>query len=141
MPATSGSIVTQPSDQGMVVILIVIFRFYSRRNPNPARLTHNTKIEIAWTLVPVVILIVIGSFSLPILFKQLEVPPPDLTIKATGNQWYWSLQLSGERRHLRQPDAAREDDLAAHGYPPETAPARHRHRRGGAGRTRSCTCW
>ena len=86
--------------------LIVIFRFNSRRNPTPARFTHNTRIEIAWTLVPVVILIVIGSFSLPILFKQLEVPTPDLTVKATGNQWYWTLRLPGERRHLRQPDAA-----------------------------------
>ena len=58
------------------LLLIVIFRFNRRRNPTPASWTHNTKVEIAWTLMPVVILIVIGSFSLPILFKQLEVPTP-----------------------------------------------------------------
>ena len=74
----------------VVLLAVVVLRFNKKRNPVPARFTHNTKIEIAWTLIPVVILILIGSFSLPILFKQLEVPPSDLTIKATGNQWYWS---------------------------------------------------
>ncbi len=73
-----------------VLLLIVIFRFNAKRNPTPAVWTHNTRIEVAWTLIPVVILIVMGAFSLPILFKQLDVPTPDLTVKATGNQWYWS---------------------------------------------------
>ena len=77
------------------------------RNPTPASFTHNTKIEIAWTLIPVLILIVIGSFSLPILFKQLEVPTPDLTIKATGNQWYWTYDYPDNDVQLRQPDADR----------------------------------
>ena len=76
----------------------MIVRFNSKRNPTPASFTHNTRIEIAWTLIPVVILIVIGSFSLPILFKQLNVPTPDLTVKATGNQWYWSYNYPVERR-------------------------------------------
>jgi cytochrome c oxidase subunit 2 len=78
----------------LVVILLatVILRFNRRKNPTPASFTHNTRIEIAWTVVPILILIVIGSFSLPILFNQLEVPEPDLTIKATGNQWFWSYE-------------------------------------------------
>jgi cytochrome c oxidase subunit II len=59
-------------------------------NDKPSAFTHNTKLEIAWTLVPILILIVIGSFSLPVLFKQLTIPEPDLTIKATGYQWYWN---------------------------------------------------
>lgn len=77
-----------------VVLLlgIVIFKFNAKANPTPARFTHNTKIEIAWTLGPVLVLILIGSFSLPILFKQLEIPDPDLTVKATGAQWYWSYE-------------------------------------------------
>ena len=63
----------------VALILTVILRFNSKRNPTPASFTHNTRIEIAWTLIPVVVLIIIGSFSLPILFKQLTVPTPDLT--------------------------------------------------------------
>ena len=88
------------------------------QNPDPARWTHNTRIEIAWTLVPVVILIVIGSFSLPVLFKQLEVPPADLTIKATGNQWYWSYYYPANELTFDSVMLPRED-LEAHGYPPE----------------------
>ena len=101
-----------------VLLLIVIFRFGHKRNPTPARFTHNTKIEIAWTLIPVVILILIGSFSLPILFKQLEVPTPDLTVKAIGNQWYWSYYYPENdfTYDSLMLDAA---DLEAHGYPPE----------------------
>jgi cytochrome c oxidase subunit 2 len=76
----------------VVLIAIIILRFNKRANPTPARFTHNTKIEVAWTVIPILILIVIGSFSLPILFKQLEIPEPDLTIKATGHQWYWNYE-------------------------------------------------
>ncbi len=74
------------------LIAVVVFRYNARSNPTPARFTHNTRVEIAWTLVPVLILILIGSFSLPILFKQLEIPDPQVTIKATGNQWYWNYE-------------------------------------------------
>jgi cytochrome c oxidase subunit II len=103
----------------VALMAIVIVRYNSRRNPNPASWTHNTRIEIAWTLVPVVILILIGSFSLPVLFKQLEVPPADLTIKATGNQWYWSYYYPANEvtfDSIMLP----EEELAAHGYPPDT---------------------
>ena len=70
----------------------VILRFNSRANPNPARFTHNSPLEIAWTVVPVIILMVIGAFSLPVLFKQQEIPEADLTIKVTGHQWYWQYE-------------------------------------------------
>ena len=102
----------------VVLLLICIFRFNSRANPVPGRFTHNTKLEIAWTLIPVVILIVIGSFSLPILFKQLEVPTPDVTVKATGNQWYWSYYYPSNDVSFDSLLLAPED-LAEHGYPPE----------------------
>ena len=100
------------------LILVVIVRFNSKRNPVPSTFTHNTKIEIAWTLIPVLILIVMGSFSLPILFKQLEVPKPDLTIRATGNQWYWSYLYPANDVNF---DALMlsEDELAEHGYDPQ----------------------
>jgi cytochrome c oxidase subunit II len=80
----------------MALLAIVILRFNSRANPTPAKFTHNTPLEIVWTLVPVLILVVLGSFSLPILFKQQEIPVADVTIKATGNQWYWSYEYPDE---------------------------------------------
>jgi cytochrome c oxidase subunit 2 len=102
----------------VALIAIVIFRYSSRSNPRPAMFTHNTRVEIAWTLIPVVILILIGSFSLPILFKQLEVPTPDLTIKATGNQWYWSYTYPENEVSFDSLLLGRED-LEAYGYTPD----------------------
>ncbi|MBC7142850.1 MAG: cytochrome c oxidase subunit II [Rhodobacteraceae bacterium] len=82
----------------LVVVLlgIVILRFNSRSNPAPAKFTHNTPLEIAWTLVPVLILVVLGSFSLPVLFKQQEIPAADVVLKVTGNQWFWSYEYPDE---------------------------------------------
>lgn len=98
-----------------VLLLYVIFRFNSRANPTPAKFTHNTPLEITWTLVPVVILVFIGSFSLPVLFEELEAPKPDITIKVTGNQWYWSYKYMdagfGYDSFLLP-----KDKLAAQGY-------------------------
>jgi cytochrome c oxidase subunit 2 len=100
------------------LLLYVIVRFNKRANPTPARFTHNTPIEIIWTLIPVLILVVLGAFSLPILFKQQEIPVADVTIKATGNQWFWSYEY---------PDLGvafdsfmlEKDKLAAAGYAPD----------------------
>jgi cytochrome c oxidase subunit 2 len=74
----------------LALLVIVVVRFNARANPTPSRTTHNTLIEVIWTLAPILILasIVIPSFRL--LFLQLDVPKPDLTIKATGKQWFWS---------------------------------------------------
>ena len=73
---------------GLLVIIIV--RFNARANPVPSRTTHNTPIEIIWTIVPVIILAVIAVPSFRLLFVELAVPPPDLTVKATGKQWFWT---------------------------------------------------
>jgi cytochrome c oxidase subunit 2 len=74
------------------LILWVAFRYNKKRNPTAASFTHHTPVEIAWTIVPILILVLIGAYSLPILFRQQEIPQADLTIKATGNQWYWSYE-------------------------------------------------
>jgi cytochrome c oxidase subunit 2 len=74
----------------MVLLLIVIFRFNAKRNPVPSKVTHNTLLEVAWTGIPVLILIIIAIPSFRLLYNQLEIPKPDLTIKAIGHQWYWS---------------------------------------------------
>ena len=74
----------------LALLLICIFRFNARANPTPSRTTHNTPIEVAWTIVPVIILVLIAIPSFRLLFTELDVPTPDLTVKATGKQWYWS---------------------------------------------------
>lgn len=102
-----------------LLLLICILRYNRRVNPVPARFTHNTPIEIAWTLVPVLILVVIGAFSLPILFRSQEMPNnPDLVIKAIGHQWYWSYEYPDDGVAF---DALmlEKDALAAAGYAPD----------------------
>lgn len=97
------------------LLLIVMVRFNRKSNPTPRTFTHNTPLEIVWTLVPILILVFIGTFSLPALFKQQEIPVADITIKATGNQWFWSYEY---------PDAGvafdafklEKDQLVAAGY-------------------------
>ena len=74
----------------LILLLIVIVRFNARSNPTPSRTTHNSLLEVAWTILPVVILVAIAIPSFRLLFVQLDVPKPDLTVKATGKQWYWS---------------------------------------------------
>ena len=74
----------------LALLAVVFVRFNARANPIPSRTTHNTLLEIAWTLVPVIILVAIAVPSFKLLFFQLTVPPADLTVKATGKQWYWS---------------------------------------------------
>ena len=78
------------------LILWVAIRYNRKRNPVAASFTHNTPVEILWTVAPIVILVLIGAYSLPILFRQQEIPQADLTIKATGNQWYWSYEYVDE---------------------------------------------
>jgi len=70
--------------------LIVMFRFNARANPVPSRTTHNTLVEVLWTVIPIVILLVIAVPSFKLLFLQLNLPAADMTVKATGKQWYWS---------------------------------------------------
>ncbi len=72
------------------LLLIVIFRFNERANPTPSQLTHHTGLEIAWTLIPVLILVAIAIPSFRLLDNQLIIPPTDMTVKVTGHQWYWS---------------------------------------------------
>tara|TARA_R110002094_G_scaffold160958_5_gene146209 strand:+ start:432 stop:1355 length:924 start_codon:yes stop_codon:yes gene_type:complete len=74
----------------------VIVRYNRKRNPVSATFTHHTPVEIAWTVGPILILVLIGAYSLPILFRQQEIPQADITIKAIGNQWYWSYEYVDE---------------------------------------------
>jgi len=74
------------------LLIYVMSRFNERRNPDPSRTTHNTTLEVAWTIVPVLILVAIAIPSFRLLFAQYDIPKPDLTITATGSQWYWTYE-------------------------------------------------
>jgi cytochrome c oxidase subunit II len=74
----------------LALLAIIVLRFNARSNPTPSRTTHNPVLEVMWTLVPVIILVFIAVPSFRLLFLQLDEPKPDLTVKATGKQWYWS---------------------------------------------------
>ena len=76
------------------LLAYVIVRYNQKANPNPSSFTHNSPLEIAWTVVPIVVLVFIGAFSLPVLFKQQEIPEGDIHIKVTGYQWYWGYEYT-----------------------------------------------
>ena len=72
------------------LLLICVFRFNEKANPVPSQTTHHTGLEVAWTIIPVLLLVIIAIPSFRLLTRQLEIPKADLTIKVTGKQWYWS---------------------------------------------------
>jgi cytochrome c oxidase subunit 2 len=87
-------IITAISIFVVALLAIVIVRYNRRANPEPASFTHNTPIEVLWTVGPILILLFIGSFSLPVLFKQQEIPQGEVNIKVTGYQWYWGYEYT-----------------------------------------------
>ncbi|MCV2888249.1 cytochrome c oxidase subunit II [Ruegeria aquimaris] len=98
---------------GLLVWCIV--RFNSRANPTPAKFSHYTPVEILWTVGPILILVFIGAFSLPVLFKNQEIPNADIHIKVTGYQWYWGYEYTDEGFGFES-FKLEKDALAEHGY-------------------------
>ncbi len=101
----------------MLLLLYVMYRFNERANPTPSRSTHNTLLEVAWTVIPILVLVIIAIPSFRLLHLQYSYPKADLTLKATGYQWYWvhsypELGFSFETRILD--DASRQDLIAQH---------------------------
>ncbi|MEN5083624.1 cytochrome c oxidase subunit II [Bosea sp. TWI1241] len=76
----------------LALLVYVAWRFSERRNPVPSKTTHHALLEVAWTIVPVLILVVVAIPSFRLLKLQLEVPKSDITVKVTGKQWYWSYE-------------------------------------------------
>ena len=97
------------------LLAVVIVRYNRKANPVPGTFTHNSPIEVAWTVVPIVILIFIGAFSLPILFKQQEIPVGDINIKVTGYQWYWGYEYTDHEFGFESFMLSR-DQLEEYGY-------------------------
>jgi cytochrome c oxidase subunit 2 len=74
------------------LLLVIILRFNSTANPVPSKITHNTLIEVVWTVVPIIILVAIAVPSFRLLYQQRLLPAADMTVKITGNKWYWSYE-------------------------------------------------
>ena len=72
------------------LLAYVCWNFRKEKNPTPSRFTHNTTVEIAWTAAPVLILMFIAIYSFRLLYAYHDMPKPDMTVKVTGNQWYWN---------------------------------------------------
>ncbi|MCC4244099.1 cytochrome c oxidase subunit II [Stappia indica] len=80
----------------LALLVWCIMRFNSKANPTPSRTSHNTFIEVVWTLVPILVLVMISIPSFRLLYKQIEIPEYDMTIKVTGYQWYWGYEYTDE---------------------------------------------
>src|ERR1043165_5254225 len=102
----------------LALLLTVILKFNARANPAPSRTTHNTLLEVLWTVIPVMILVVIAVPSFRILFVQLNIPPSDLTIKATGNQWNWTYTYPDEKIEFTSIMLTDEDRAKLNPAPP-----------------------
>ena len=106
-----------------------IVKFNRKANPDPSKTTHNTMIEVVWTVVPILILVVIAIPSFRLLYEQLEIPEADMTVKVTGYQWYWGYEYTDEAHGdvsfdslLLTDDSAKADKAAAQGLTPAELP-------------------
>jgi len=101
----------------LALLLWVIVRYNKRSNPTPARWSHNTVIEIVWTVVPVLILMFIAVFSFRLLYAYHDMPKPDLTVKVTGNQWNWTYEYPDQGVGEYVSNMLPEDEAKAAGRP------------------------
>ncbi len=99
------------------LLLWIIIRYNKRANPTPAKWSHNTPLEIVWTLVPVLILVVIAVFSFKLLFEYHDMPKPYMTVKATGYQWYWGYEYPDQKIPEFVSNILPEDKAKAAGVP------------------------
>ncbi|MEQ1669463.1 MAG: cytochrome c oxidase subunit II [Hyphomicrobium sp.] len=97
----------------LLLMLYVMYRFSEKNNPTPSRTTHNVMLEVAWTIIPILILVGISIPSFRLLFEQYSFPKPDLTIKATGNAWYWDHEYLDQKVTITSTVVSDEDVLKA----------------------------
>ena len=115
-------IILMPVITGITLLVLgllvwVVIRYNKKSNPVPAKWSHNTFIEIVWTVLPVLILVGISLFSFRLLFAYHDMPTPDLTVKATGNQWNWSYEYPDQGVPEYVSSMIPEDEIAARGMP------------------------
>ena len=99
----------------LALLIWVMVRYNKRSNPVPAKFSHNTTIEVIWTLVPVLILMVIAIFSFKLLFAYHDMPKPALTVKAIGYQWYWGYEYPDQEIAEITSTMLSEEEVAAKG--------------------------
>ena len=99
------------------LLVWIAIRYNKKANPTPARWSHNTTIEIIWTILPVMILVGISLFSFRLLFAYHDMPTPDLTIKATGNQWNWGYEYPDQGIAEYISNVLPEEEIAKRGMP------------------------
>lgn len=104
-------IITVTSVFVLGLLLYVMYRFSEKRNPSPSRVTHNTLLEIIWTTVPVIILVIIAVPSFKLLYFAEEVRDVDMTIKAIGRQWYWSYEYPDHGNFTFDANMIADEDL------------------------------
>jgi cytochrome c oxidase subunit 2 len=102
----------------LALLITVVVKFNARANPVPSRTTHNTLIEVAWTLIPVLILVSIAVPSFRLLFQELDIPKADVTIKATGNQWNWTYAYPDDKIEYTSIMLSDEDRAKLNAPPP-----------------------
>jgi cytochrome c oxidase subunit II len=79
----------------LALLVYIVFKFRMGANPTPSKVHHNTLLEVAWTIIPVIILVVIAVPSFRLLYFEATIPKPDVTIKAIGKQWFWTYEYPG----------------------------------------------
>ncbi len=99
------------------LLIWVAIRYNKKANPTPAKWSHNTLVEIVWTVLPVMILVGISLFSFRLLFAYHDMPTPDLTVKATGNQWNWAYEYPDQGVPEYISNMLPEDEAQAQGVP------------------------
>jgi cytochrome c oxidase subunit II len=99
------------------LLLVIIMRFNARANPTPAKTTHNTTLEVIWTIVPVLILVIIAIPSFRLLYEQRVIPQADMTVKITGNKWYWSYEYPDNGGVAFDSNILSDQDAEARGEP------------------------
>lgn len=97
----------------MLLLLYVMFRFSAKNNPTPSRTTHNTLLEVAWTVIPILILVGMAIPSFRLLYNQYSFPKPDLTIKAVANAWFWEHEYLDQKVVVTSNAVSDEDMLKA----------------------------
>jgi cytochrome c oxidase subunit 2 len=99
------------------LLLWIVVRYNKRSNPTPARWSHNTLIEVIWTVVPVLVLVFISLFSFRLLFAYNNMPDPDVTVKITGNQWNWAYEYPDQKVPEYISNMVPEAELVERGIP------------------------
>jgi cytochrome c oxidase subunit 2 len=101
----------------LILLIVVVAKFNRKTNPTPQRFSHNTALEVAWTVVPVLILMFVAIFSFRLLYRYHDMPAPDLTVKVTGSQWFWTFEYPDHQAYAFDSRMLPEAEAKARGVP------------------------